>query len=104
MADQYCDKCGEFLPEGTIKYSVHVQILSDFDGIILYDGDYSTKDETQNDIRATELMDENDLEEEIFQELTFVLCGHCKVKFARDPFNRGTGYSSLNKNLGRLFH
>ncbi len=103
MADQYCDRCGKYLPEGSIKYSVHIQILSDFDGIILYEGENSRED-TQKIFSEAESMDENELEEELFQELTFTLCENCKTKFARDPFDRGTGFLKTGKSIERLFH
>lgn len=103
MADQYCDRCGAYLSEGSMKYSVHIQILSDFDGVILYEGGDITE-EAQKIFEQVEDLDENELEEEIFQELTFVLCGTCKIKFARDPFNRGIGRYTANRNVERLFH
>ena len=103
MFDQYCDRCGEYLPEGSIKYTVHIQILSDFDGVILLEGE-DIAEEAQKIFGQVENMAERELEEEIFQELSFVLCGNCKREFARDPFNRGTGLFKKTRGVERLFH
>ena len=103
MADHFCDRCGEFLPEGSIRYTVHVQILSDFDSYVLFEGE-NTSEDFQGFCSDDECADTADLEEDLFQELTFVLCGRCKRRFARDPFSRGLGLSSARKRMERLFH
>ena len=103
MSDQYCDRCGKYLPEGGIRYTVHIQILSDFDGVILFEGEEAVQ-EVQKNFKEDDYLDEKDLEDEIFQEFTFLLCGKCRKNFAQDPFNRGTGFFKTNKNIERLFH
>jgi len=103
MADYFCDRCGEFLPEGSIRYTVHIQILSDFEGIILFEGEEFSGESQHIFNNAHEAGDQSQ-EDELFQELSFVLCGKCKSKFTRDPFNRGTGFFKSNKAVERLFH
>lgn len=103
MADHFCDRCGEYLPEGSMRYTVHVQILSDFDGFVFFEGE-SAPDDSPGFCSDDDCVDTAELEEDLFQELTFVLCGKCKRRFARDPFNRGLGLSSAGKRMERLFH
>lgn len=103
MVDQCCDRCGEYLPEGSIKYTVHIQILSDFDGFILCEGE-DCAEETQKQSGGVDSFDEQELDDDVFQELTFVLCGNCKGRFAGDPFGRGAGFFKTNRNARHLFH
>lgn len=103
MSDHFCDKCGEYLPEGSLKYTVHLQIISDFDGVMLFDGD-CTDEEAQRIFSRAEDIDEKELEEEVYQELSFTLCVRCKKRFAKDPFSRGSRLFRTGKNFERLFH
>ena len=34
MVDKFCALCGQSLPDGSLKYIVHIEIISDFDGIL----------------------------------------------------------------------
>jgi len=103
MGDHICDRCGTYLPDGSIKYIVHIQILSDFEGIILYEGGDVAEESLQH-VPEVELLEEDDLEEEVYQELSFVLCSVCKSRFANDPFNKSTGLMKSSNKIERLFH
>ncbi len=103
MADHFCDRCGEYLPDGSLRFTVHVQILSDFDGMILLDGDYPNSD-LDAAYREAESMASGDPEDEVYQELAFILCSKCKKRFIRDPFNRGGTLFRNGNNMERLFH
>ncbi|MCP4713962.1 MAG: hypothetical protein GY868_02505 [Deltaproteobacteria bacterium] len=103
MSDHFCDRCGEYLPEGSFRYTVHVQIVSDFDGMIFFQDDCDS-DDTAAPKETEEITAEMELEEEVYQELTMVLCGNCKKAFASDPFNRGTGLMRRGKSFERMFH
>ena len=103
MTDHFCDRCGCFLPEGSIRYTVHIQVLSDFDGMILFEGD-DVSDDTQVFCNETDPSDTGDMEDDLFQELSFILCGKCKKRFSMDPFNRGVGLFKASRNIERRFH
>ena len=98
MSEKYCARCGKELSEGSLKYMVHVQILSDFDGVIPY------SEEINSLLQDVEDMDAQELEDDVYQEISFVLCEKCKKAFARDPFyNKKTVYP-YNKKLENLVH
>ena len=103
MSDHFCDKCGEYLPEGSLKYSVQIQLISDFDGVMVCDTADSEL-ETQELMEEAEEISEQELEDEVYQELSFVLCSRCRKRFARDPFNRGARTYRTTKNFERIFH
>ncbi len=103
MSDHFCDKCGEYLPEGSLKYSVQIQLISDFDGVIMCD-QAGSEAESQDIMEQAEEVSEQELEDEVYQELAFVLCSRCRKHFARDPFNRGARTYRTTKNFERIFH
>jgi hypothetical protein len=103
MSDHFCNRCGGYLPEGSIRYTVHIQILSDFDGLILYQGE-DVAEEAYKICNDFEEVEDPDPETDMFQELSFVLCENCKNKFAQDPFNRGAGHLKTRTNIERMFH
>jgi len=94
MADQYCDRCGELLTDGSVRYAVHVHIFPEHDGSGMYE-------QADADGYLEEL---EEIDEEPFQEITFVLCQKCKQRFAHDPLNRGAGMRGRHRNLARVFH
>jgi hypothetical protein len=100
MADQLCDSCGEYLPEGSAKYTVHIQAVADFDGIIYTEDNTSLEEEVTGSVFASV----EEMGEEVFQEVAFILCDNCKRKFLLDPFNRGTNFFKVSKNIKYLFH
>ena len=100
MADQLCDCCGEYLPEGSAKYTVHIQAVADFDGIIYTEDSPDQEEELTDGVYASV----EEMGEEVFQEVAFILCENCKRKFLQDPFNRGTSFFKGSKNIKYLFH
>lgn len=103
MSDKYCARCGKMLSEGSLKYMVHIQILSDFDGVLPYAED-DLSEEIQTLLKKMEDMEVQELEDEVYQEISFVLCERCKKLFARDPLNSETVIFPLNKKLENLIH
>jgi len=103
MADFFCDRCGDFIPEGTLRYTVHVQIISDADDIMLCDGDEMPVD-MRVFCKSGDVADVCDMGDDDYQELTFTLCPKCKHHFMHDPFNRGAQQLRQHRTLDRLFH
>lgn len=103
MPNNCCDRCGDYLPDGSVRYTVHIQILSDFDGIILFqDEDAPGEDKKSGD--NIQAVSEPELTEDIFQEFSLMLCSNCKNEFASDPFNRELGFVHKNNNFQPIFH
>ena len=55
-------------------------------------------------LEEAEEISEQELEDEVYQELSFMLCSRCRKRFARDPFNRGARTYRTTKNFERIFH
>ena len=103
MADTFCARCGQALPKGSLRYIVHIKIISDFDGFIP-NSEEDSSEEIQRLLREMEDMDVQELEDDVYQELSVCLCTRCKKKFTRELINSEEEESSSNKNLGHVFH
>ena len=103
MSDKFCARCGKSLAEGSLKYMVHIQILSDFDGVLPYTED-DLSEEIQAVLKNVDTMDAQELEDDVYQEISFVLCEKCKKIYARDPFSSDKVVFPYNKKLENLVH
>jgi len=101
MADYFCDRCGDYLPEGCVRYRIHIHILPDFEELLSCDDDPEDFCDQCAHMACSEDCGDSD---EVSQEIALVLCEDCKKKFARDPCSKGTGPFRLNRKVERLFH
>ena len=101
MSDCLCDRCGVSLPEGSERFTVHMQIVSDV-AVMVCEGQnceqscLPLQDGTDSEI--------GDYDDELYQELSFMLCNKCRQRFTQDPFNRGRGMLSSRPAAERMFH
>ena len=102
MTETFCAGCGRALTEGSLKYIVQIKIFSDFDGYIPYSEDSSG--EMQRLLEEVEDMDAQELEDDVYQELSVCLCINCKKKFTKGLITGEEEDSSSKKNLRHLYH
>ncbi len=80
-----CNCCSKELSIGGVKYIIEIKSFADFDGFI--DEHPGELEEGVNDILdVVESLDEEELEQEVFEEQIFILCKECRDKFIEDPF------------------
>lgn len=80
-----CNCCGKDLPKGGLKYIIEIKSFADFDG---YLEDYPGEmEEGLSDLLdAMDNIDTATMEEDVYQELIYILCKDCKNRFTTDPF------------------
>ena len=88
MSEIRCHCCGKELPDGGLKYIVEVKSFADFDGY-LEDYPGEVEDGINELLDAMENMDPSSLEEDVYQELVYLLCKGCRDRFINDPFQTG---------------
>ena len=102
MVDKFCALCGQPLPDGSLKYIVRIEIISDSDGIIpCFEEDPS--EDIHRLLKEMDDIDTHELDEEVYQVLSVYLCVHCKKKFARELVDR-EGDFTPDKDYGHLYH
>jgi len=70
-----CFRCGKYLHPGGLKYRVDLTIASAFNGVI--DEQYE-EEEIERLVEEIKQMDPEELEKEVYQELTVTLCNNCR--------------------------
>jgi hypothetical protein len=101
MSDCYCDRCGVYLPEGSERFTVHMQVVSDVSGMVC-DGEEC--DHTCFSMQECQENTIEDYDDDLYQELSFMLCNKCRQRFTQDPFNRGRGMLTTRPAAERMFH
>jgi len=101
MSDCYCDRCGAYLPEGSERFTVHVQVVSDVAGMVC---DGQDCDHTCFSMQEGGAHEVEDYDDELYQELSFMLCNKCRQRFTQDPFSRGRGMLTTRPAAERMFH
>ncbi|MDH5510407.1 MAG: hypothetical protein OEZ32_08630 [Nitrospinota bacterium] len=86
MTYEECACCGKKIGEGDIRFVVRVSVVGD-DGGVLDEEEYSDVDSKIEELIAEmEGRESYELENEVFEERVFVLCGPCRKAFMKNPF------------------
>ncbi len=97
-----CYSCSRELSEGSLKYVVEVKSFADFDGYLEdYPGDVESG--MVELLKELEDADQKTLEEDVYQEMVFILCKVCKDKFYQNMFD-GSGQTSLERETKGSIH
>ncbi len=81
-----CHSCGAILREGSLKYVIEIKSFADFDGYLeAYHGDLEER--INEFIDAMEELELGNLEEDICQDVIYILCKRCRDNFVNDPFH-----------------
>ena len=80
---KYCDRCNIDLPPGSTKYTLRLEITSEWDGY-LPDTDDRKENELSEILEKATKLDEKTLEDQVHMELTLTLCPSCREQFLED--------------------
>lgn len=78
-----CSRCGRKLKRGEVKYIIYISIVSDFDGVLPVCEDENIDEIIEEGKNLTE----DELENEVYEEMAFLVCKSCRDKFREDPFS-----------------
>jgi len=70
-----CFRCGRYLRLGGLKYRVDITITSAFNGVI---DEHYEEGEIDRLVEEIKRMDPEELEKEVYQQLTITLCKDCQ--------------------------
>ncbi len=77
-----CARCGRYLPLGGLKYLVTISLAADFDGVITED---ASEKEFHRVLTAAEARGKEELENEVYQAMAYILCKPCRDEFVKKP-------------------
>jgi hypothetical protein len=103
MEERKCMRCGTQLPYGSLVYMVQVKVFADFDGVILESEEESQQplDQLLEQIKNE---DPKELEKEVYEEFTLVLCKRCRDRFVDDTLHPWEGSDRIPKSPDRILH
>jgi len=86
MSDQECYRCGKKLEPGSLKYVIKISVISEFDGVIEEPENQNMEEEINTILQELEDWPAEELEKDVFQEISFILCKDCKDHFMLNSF------------------
>ena len=103
MDERCCMRCGMELPYGSLVYVVQVKVFADFDGVILESEEESQRPLDQL-IEQVKKRDPKELEREVLEEFTLILCKRCRDQFVDESRSPQERFSYLPKGPDRILH
>ncbi len=86
-----CDRCGQPLEKGQLRYTVKIQVLAAYDEMEISGKDLlkSHKEEIAKLIEQAKNMTEEELMRDVYVELQFDLCRACQREYLAQPLPPG---------------
>lgn len=87
MITRACDRCGQPIEEGALRYEAKIQVFAAYDPLDITFDDIS-RDHTEEIRRIAEQckdLSEEELMKDVFVEFQFDLCRPCQRAYIRDP-------------------
>ena len=98
-----CDRCGKELEQGCLSYVVRIRIVADFDGVLL-EPEEGFEHELKQALEQLETASPEELEKEVYEEMTLFLCKSCRDRFVDETRNPWEGPFRMPKDPGPYVH
>ena len=103
MAKRSCMRCGKDLPIGNLSYVIQIKIYADFDGVLL-EPDEEIDRELGAILAQIEDSDPKELEKEVFEEFSLLLCKSCRDRFVDEARHPWEGPFQIRKDPDSMIH
>ncbi len=82
-----CDRCGQPLEKGQLRYTVKIQVFAAYDELEIGGKDLlqDHRQEIERLIEQTRHMTEEELMREVYVEMKFDLCRACQQEYLKQP-------------------
>ena len=96
-------RCSIALPYGSLVYVVQVKAFADFDGVIP-ESEEEGQQPLDKLIKEIKDRDPKELEKEVYEEFTLVLCKSCRDRFVKEARHPWEGPFLVSKDPTRVLH
>jgi hypothetical protein len=103
MEKRNCFRCGKELQPGSLFYVVHIQIFSGFDGI-LTEPTEDIDQQLSHLLERVQHLDPKELEKEVYEEITKVVCKSCRDRFVDEIQHPWEGPFRVRNDPDPLLH
>ncbi|MEW6113671.1 MAG: hypothetical protein AB1664_16180 [Thermodesulfobacteriota bacterium] len=104
MSALRCHRCGQILPEGSLKYQVDVRVRSLYDGTIPEQNEEDTRRALDKVLAELSHYNEEQANREVYEDDVFVLCPPCKEEFLQDIYAHMHPKASPELGRDHLIH
>jgi len=98
-----CFRCGKELPPGSLIYVTQIRVFAGFDGILL-EPEEGIEQQLEHLLKQVEESNPEDLEKEVYQEFTLILCKSCRDRLVDEIEYPWEGPFQIRRGPGRFIH
>ncbi len=98
-----CSRCGKELHPGRGYYTVCIRVFAGFDGVLL-EGEGEPDHQLKQAIEETHQWTPEELEKDVYEEITLLLCGSCRDRFVREAKAPWEGPFLTRRDPGGMIH
>ena len=98
-----CFRCGQELPLGSLNYLIHIKVYAGFDGWLL-EPEEGVDRQIEQTLEQIELSVPQDLEKEVYEEVTLIACKTCRDRFVDEAQHPWEGPFQIKKDPDRMVH
>jgi len=103
MKDRNCFRCGKGLRPGSLFYVAHIKVFSGFDGILTEPAE-GIDEQLKELLEQAERLDPKELEKDVYEEITLIMCKSCRDRFVDEIRNPWEGPFRIPKDPDSLLH
>ena len=87
MATRLCDRCGQIIDEGALRYIAKIQVYAAYDPLQMTFEDMTRDhaDEIKEILKRCEGLDGEELMRDVYVDFQFDLCRACQRAYTKDP-------------------
>jgi len=101
MKEKNCFRCGKELQPGGLFYVVDIKVLSGFDGILAESAE-GIDQQLKQLLEQAERSDPRELEKDVYEEITLIMCKSCRDRFVDEIRNPWEGPFRVRKDTDSL--
>jgi len=96
-------RCGKELPAGDLVYVVQIKVFAGFDGL-LSEPEEGIDNQLNRILDQIEKSNPEELEKEVYEEFTLLLCKSCRDRFVDETKHPWEGPFQIRRDPGRFIH
>ena len=96
-------RCGKEFPSTDLTYVVQIKVFAGFDGVLL-EPEEGIDNQLRRILDEVEKSDPEELEKEVYEEFTLLLCKSCRDRFVEEAKHPWEGPLQIRRDPDRFIH
>jgi hypothetical protein len=96
-------RCGKELPTGDVTYVVQIKVFAGFDGL-LSEPEEGIDNQLARILDQIDKSDPEELEKDVYEELTLILCKSCRDRFVDEAKHPWEGPFQTKRDPDQFIH